>query len=181
MSDEVVHVPPLLPSGNVHNNNASPKQAHPAPTKPLTNSDNLMDQFNLTEILTELRNRKLRSSFMFLINEIPTDVVPLKPRCPAGSLLQVAMQPVNEDERRLELFDERVIRNALTLKETHEPVKMPEWLSVEQPWGESDRRKKRRDKKKKKKKKKRKRDAEEADTIDGTLREDERRARKKRK
>lgn len=141
-----------------------------------------MDQYNLTEILTELRGRKLRSSFMFLITEIPTDVVPLKPRCPAGSLLEIAMQPVNEDERRLELFDERVIRNALTLKEAANPLKMPEWLDIEQPWADEDKRKRRKDKKKKKKKKKRKRDREDPNALDPSrLDEEERRIRKKRK
>ncbi|KAI0567074.1 hypothetical protein FGB62_4g114 [Gracilaria domingensis] len=174
MSDKVVEVPVLSSSNN------APKSA-PA-QQPQNTSDDLMNQFNLTEILTELRTKKLRSSFMFLINEIPTDVVPLKPRCPAGSLLEIAMQPVNEDERRLELFDERVIRNALTLKESPDPVKMPEWLHVEQPWGDDDKRRKRREKKKRKKKKKRKREAEEADAMDASRHDDEeRRARKKRK
>lgn len=171
---------PRLQKGNAFTSVPNPQQT--APEKGAKHPDDLMKQFNLTEILTELRSRKLRSSFMFLISEIPNDVVPLKPRCPAGSLLEIAMQPVNEDERRLELFDERVIRNALTLKETGEPVKMPDWLQVEQPWGDDDKKKRRKDKRKKKKKKKRKREREEGDGLDSNrLDEEERRMRKKRK
>lgn len=147
-------------------------------------AEDLMAQFNLGEALNDLRSRKLRSSFTHYIAEIPTNVVPLKPRCPAGLLAEIARQPVNEDERRLELFDERVLRSALTLKESTEKVKMPTWLEIEQPWGEEDRKKRRRDKKKKKKKKKRKRISEDptpGEGDQGKYDEEEKRLRKKRK
>ena len=114
---------------------------------------------------------------MSYIPEIPTDKVPLKPKCPAGSLMEIALQPVNEDERVIEPFDERVVRAALTLKEADEKIAMPDWLSIEQTWnGEDERRKRRKDKKKKKKKKKRKRDRDGEDGGD-----DDERRRKKRK
>lgn len=134
-----------------------------------------MTQFGLAGVLSELRSRKLRSSFSHYISELSTEVVPLKPRCPAGRLAEIALQPVNEDERRLELFDERVLRNALTLKEGGEKPPLPDWLEVEQPWGDDEKRKKRRDKKRRKKRKKRKRNAE------GEEEDDEKRAKKKRK
>lgn len=145
-------------------------------------SEDLMVQFGLGDILADLRSRKLRSSFSHYISELPTNIVPLKPRCPAGSLAEIAHQPVNEDERKLEFFDERVLRNALTLKESPDKPKLPDWLDVEQAWGDEDRRKKKRDKKKKKKKKKRKRQAEDGgDDHTNRLDDDERRLRKKRK
>lgn len=138
-------------------------------------TEDLMTQFRLASVLSDLRSRKLRSSFSHYISELSTEVVPLKPRCPAGRLAEIALQPVNEDERRLELFDERVLRNALTLKEGGETPPLPDWLEVEQPWGDDEKRKKRRDKKRKKKRKKRKRNAE------GEEEDDEKRAKKKRK
>lgn len=140
-------------------------------------SEDLMKHFGLGDVLTELRSRKLRSSFMNYITELPTDKVPLKPRCPGGLLTPIANQPVNEDERVLEEFDERVLRAALTLKEDPTAVTMPAWLDEEQPWGDDERKKKKKDKKKKKKKKKRKRGVDD----DGRLDEEERRLRKKRK
>ena len=144
-----------------------------APPKP---ADNLMEQYGLMGVLAEMRSRKLRSSFMHYIPELPTDKVPLKPRCPAGTLMQIALQPMDEDEKVMELFDERVLRRALTLREGGK-VQMPEWLDQEQSWGDEERKKRRKDRKKKKKKKKRKRDREDGD---GKA-DDEDRKRKKRK
>lgn len=138
----------------------------------------LMEQYGLTDVLKELRSRKLRSTFMHYISEMPVDKVPVKPRCPGGTLGEIARQPINEDERPLDEFEERVLRNALTFKESNEPVKMPEWLEEEQPWENDERRKKKKDKKKKKKKKKRKRGG---DDDDARPDDDERRMRKKRK
>lgn len=138
----------------------------------------LMEKFGLKDVFTELRARKLRSTFMHYLVELPTDKVPIKPRCPGGTLGEIARQPINEDERPLEEFDERILRAALTLKETAEPIKFPDWLDEEQPWENDERRKKKREKKKKKKKKKRKRGAEDEE---GRHDDDERRMRKKRK
>lgn len=169
MSDQVVEVP-VQPT---------PRSSLLPTMTPATPqySEDLMVQFGLGDVLSDLRNRKLRSSFSHYIAEIPTSKVPLKPRCPAGSLAEIALQPINEDERRLEAFDERVIRNALTLKETGVATKMPSWLEEEQPWEQEERRRRRKDKKKKKRKKKRKREREDEDDPA----EEERHLRKKRK
>lgn len=182
MADEVVDVDM---QGNTEAAKTAAAEDDPRPvvTAPQYSED-LMEQFGLGDVLNDLRSRKMRSSFSHYISEIPTDVVPLKPRCPAGSLMEVAMQPINEDERRLELFDERVLRNALTLKESSTKVPLPEWLDVEQPWGDEDRKRRKKDRKKKRKKKKRKRnmeDAGHADGDDGAKDDDERRAKKKRR
>jgi hypothetical protein len=101
--------------------------------------------------------------------------------------MEIAMQPVNEDERRLEEFDERVLRAALTLREGGPRPALPAWLDEEQPIGDDDRRKRkeRRKKKKKRRSSKRKRDSEAGDgSADGhedALDDDERRLKKKRK
>lgn len=126
-------------------------------------SEDLMEQYGLREVLADLRSRKMRSTFANYITDIPSEKVPIRPRCAAGSLVEIAMQPANEDVRKLELFDERVLRGALSLKEGGEKPKMPDWLDVEVPMGEDERRasKKRREIRKSKKsdKKKRKRSA----------------------
>lgn len=151
------------------------------PTAPQYSED-LMVQFGLGDVLDGLRSRKMRSSFSHYITEIQKENVPLKPRCPAGSLAEIALQPINEDERRLELFDDRVLRNALTLKESAEKPPLPDWLDVEQPWGDDDRKKRRKDRRKKRKKKKRKRGHDDGgDGEDNGRDDDERRAKKKRK
>lgn len=147
-------------------------------------SEDLMVQFGLGDVLERLRSRKMRSSFSHYIAEIQKEHVPLKPRCPAGSLAEIAFQPINEDERRLEFFDERVLRNALTLKESDQKPPLPDWLEIEQPWGDDDRKKRKKDKRKKRKKKKRKRNHDDTGGEgEGGVRGDdeERRARKKRK
>lgn len=158
-----------------------PPQSEPSNNASVAASD-LMKSYGLDAVLAEMRSRKLRSSFMHYIAELPTEKAPIKPRCPAGQLAEIAYQPVNEDERVIEEFDERVLRAALALKEGGEPLKMPEWLDEEQPWADEDRRKKKKDKdkdkKKKKKKKKRKRSG---DDDEGRLDEEERRLKKKRK
>lgn len=182
MADEPVDVDVDL-QGNTETSKTSGPEEKPVVAAPQYSED-LMEQFGLGDVLNDLRSRKMRSSFSHYISEIPTDVVPLKPRCPAGSLIQVAMQPINEDERRLELFDERVLRNSLTLKESSAKVPLPDWLEVEQPWGDEDRKRRRKDRKKKRKKKKRKRNAEDAanaDGEDGGKDDEERRLKKKRK
>lgn len=143
-----------------------------------TPTNDLMKRYGLDVALMEMRSRKLRSSFMHYIAELPTEKAPIKPKCPAGLLSEIAYQPVNEDERTIEEFDERVLRAALSLKEGGESVKLPDWLEEEQPWGDDERRKKKKDKKKKKKKKKRKRGP---DDDEGRLDEEERRLKKKRK
>ncbi len=135
----------------------------------------LMAQFGLSSVLADMRKRKMRSSFANFIADVRSDVIPIKARCPRGSLMDIARMPVNEDERRLEPFDERVLRTALTLKESVEKPKLPEWLNEEVPLAD-DRDKKK--KKRRKKKKKRKRDGAEGD---GSLDDDERRLKKKRK
>lgn len=155
---------------------APPAQGDAACASSPTND--LMKRYGLDVALAEMRSRKLRSSFMHYIAELPTEKAPIKPRCPAGLLSEIAYQPVNEDERAIEEFDERVLRAALSLKEGGESVKMPDWLEEEQPWGDEERRKKKKDKKKKKKKKKRKRGA---DDDESRLDEEERRLKKKRK
>lgn len=180
MTEDIVEVPlgsglaSLTPAPNPSaQNNAS---TNPPPP---TDKDDLMNHFDLSDKLVEMRHRKIRSSFMHYIAELPNDNVPLKPRCPGGLLGEIARQPVNEDERALEDFDEQVLRAALTFKETdRDAVKMPEWLDEEQPWGDDERKKKKKDKKKKKKKKKRKRSG---DDDDGRLDEEEKRLKKKRK
>lgn len=150
------------------------------------NGEDLMSQYGLWDVLKELRARKLRSSFLHYITELSSDVVPLKPRCTAGGLKLVALQPVNEDERRLEEFDERVLRNGLALKESgEEKVELPKWLDDEQSWeGEDERKKRRKERRKKKKKKKRKRTQETGEGVSGPGgpdEDDEKRARKKKK
>lgn len=141
----------------------------------------LMAQFGLSGVLADMRKRKMRSSFANFVADVRSDVIPIKARCPKGSLVEIARMPANEDVRRLEPFDERVLRNALTLKESGEKPKLPDWLNEEVPLGEDEQRKKRRDKKKRKKKKKRRREgADGADGEDG-LDDDERRLKRKRK
>lgn len=145
--------------------------------------DDLMQQYGLSDVLTELRGRKLRSSFMNYLQELPTDKVPLKPRSPGGLIVPIARQPVMEDERPLEEFDERVLRAALTLKEGGK-VSMPAWLDEEQHYDADEmKRKKKKDKKKKKKKKKRKRALNDDDdpNAPSKLDDEERRLKKKRK
>lgn len=141
----------------------------------------LMAQFGLSGVLVDMRRRKIRSSFANYVGGVRNDVIPIKARCPKGSLMEIARMPVNEDERRLEPFDERVLRNALTLKESDEKPVPPAWLNEEVPLAEDEQRKKRKDKKKRKKKKKRKRDGADAAEGDDALDDDERRLKKKRK
>lgn len=181
MADEVIEVSGVMevPIKSAPLPDAEPQSAT-EPTLLASQTEDLMVQYGLSGVLSDLRARKLRSSFMQYISELPTDKVPLKPRCPAGQLMEIAAQPVNEDERRLELFDERVLRKALVLKETGEKVKMPEWLDIEQSWGDDDKRKRRKDRRKKKKKKKRKREREEDGGEGGRGDDDERRRKKRR-
>jgi hypothetical protein len=146
----------------------------------------VLEQYGLGSVLADLRSRKIRTTFSHYISDIPTDIVPVRPRCRAGSLMEIAMQPVNEDERRLEEFDERILRAALTLREGGPRPELPAWLDEEQPIGDDDRRKrKERRKKKKRRSSKRKRDGEGGDgSVDGhedALDDDERRLKKKRK
>ncbi len=143
-------------------------------------STDVMAQFGLDGVLADLRKRKMRSTFASYVADVPGDVIPIKVRCPAGSLMEVAMMPVNEDERKLELFDERVLRNALTLKESDEKPKFPDWLNEEVPWPDDEQRKRRKDKKKRRRRKKRKREGTDPGDDD-VLDEDERRLRKRRK
>ncbi len=89
----------------------------------------LMVQFGLSSVLEEMRKRKMRSSFAYYVADLADDVIPIKPRCTAGSLVEVAVMPVNEDERKLDLFDKRVLKNALTLKESFHKPKLPDWLN----------------------------------------------------
>lgn len=174
MADDIVAMVPTTSTGGEPAGSA----AGGAGVAVGTGSEDLMKHFGLGDVLTELRSRRLRSSFMNYIPELPTDKVPLKPRCLGGLLMPIARQPVNEDERVLEEFDERVLRAALTLREGGGSVKMPDWLDEEQQWDADERKKKKKDKKKKKKKKKRRRATED---DEGRLDEDERRLRKKRK
>lgn len=184
MSNDVVEMVPLAPEED----DTADAETLMEPSAPATGpqySEDLMVQFGLGDVLEQLRSRKMRSSFSHYIAEMQSEIVPLKPRCPAGSLAKIAFQPINEDERRLEPFDERVLRNALTLKETEQKPPLPDWLETEQPWGDDDRKKRRRDKKKKKKKRKRKRNHDDGNVEgeDGANKgdDDERRAKKKRK
>lgn len=149
-------------------------------------SADVLEQYGLSDVLTRLRARKLRTTFAHYLSDIPTNIVPIRPRCKAGSLMEIALQPVNEDERKLEEFDERVLHAALTLREGGPKPSFPAWLDEEQPLGDDDR-KKRREKRKKKKKKRSSKRKREGDT-DGTagdhedgLDDDEKALRKKRK
>lgn len=152
-----------------------------------SSSVDVLEQYGLSEVLNHLRARKLRTTFAHYLSDIPTDIMPIRPRCKAGSLMEIAMQPVNEDERKLEEFDERILRAALTLREGGPKLSLPTWLDEEQPLVDDDR-KRRRDKRKKKKKRrssKRKREGDgdgtgAGDHEDG-LDEDERRLKRKRK
>lgn len=134
----------------------------------------LLDQFALSKTLDEFRRRlaknTLRSTFLHYLPDLPVELdgarpgAPLRPRCRAGSLIEIARAPVNEDVRPLEEFDERVLRDALTMREGPERIPMPAWLDVEQKLGEDDRKRRRarelerRRKKKKKRSVKRKRE-----------------------
>jgi len=139
----------------------------------------------LDGVLADMRKRKMRSSFANFIADVASDVIPIKPRCPRGSLVEIARMPVNEDERHIKQFDERVLRNALTLQESAEKPKLPEWLNEEVALPDEEARRKRKEKKKRRKKKKRRRDGERSGTPggegDGTLDDDEKRLKKKRK
>lgn len=140
-----------------------------------------MGHYGLSAVLVDMRKRKMRSSFVNFIGDVRGDVIPIKPKCPVGSLMEVARMPVNEDERRIEQFDERVLRNALTLKESTEKPVLPQWLNEEVAPTDDEVRKKRKDKKKRKKKKKRRREGAEGGEGDGSLDEDEKRLKKKRR
>lgn len=137
--------------------------------------NDLLVQYGLMGVLDDMRKRKIRSTFVNFIADLPKDVFPFKPRCKAGSLKEVALMPVNEDERQLALFDERVLRNALTLTESTEKPVLPDWLDEEQEMSASEKRKKK-DKRRKKKKKQKRKDGK-GDGLD----DDERRLRKRRK
>lgn len=139
----------------------------------------VMAQYGLDGVLSELRRRKVRTTFAQYCADVPDVVIPIKARCPMGSLMEVAMLPVNEDERKLEPFDERVLRNALTLKESAEKPQLPKWLEEETPWPDEDLRRRR--KKKKKRRRKRRRDGKAEGAEEAVLDEDERRMKKKRK
>lgn len=134
----------------------------------------LLVQYGLTGVLDDMRKRKMRSTFVNFIADLPKDVFPFKPRCKVGSLREIALMPVNEDVRRLALFDERVLRNALTLTESPEKPALPDWLDEEQEITAEEKRKKK-DKRRKKKKQKRK------DGKGDGLDDEERRLRKRRK
>lgn len=143
-----------------------------------------MTQFGLDGVLADMRKRKMRSSFANFIADVASDVIPIKPRCPRGSLVETARMPVNEDERHIKQFDERVLRNALTLQESAEKPKLPDWLNEEVALPDEEARRKRKEKKKRRKKKKRRRDGDRGGTPggeDGSLEEDEKRLKKKRK
>jgi hypothetical protein len=157
-----------------------------------TDGLDLLAQYGLSAVLTDMRARKLKPTFQHYLSNVPTDVVPIRPRCRAGSLMVIAMQPVNEDERVLEEFDARVLRGALTLHEGSERPALPAWLDEEQPADEDERKKRRERRKKKKKRKekggKRKREGEGGEDEGGgvggredVLDEDERRLKKKRR
>lgn len=146
----------------------------PAPSAPSTTpiagaspplAADFIDSYGLGPALAELRGTKLRSTFAHYLSDIPVADVPLRPRCPAGSLMELALAPANEDERELVPFDERTLRSALVLSEGGPPVPMPEWLSVEQAWDEVDDRRRRRKEKRRKRRKRRRR--EEGDAGDG--------------
>lgn len=70
----------------------------------------LLDYFGLRSVLDDLRQRKLRSTLSHCIADIPGDETPINPKCAAGSLVEVALQPAAEDERNFEIFDERALR-----------------------------------------------------------------------
>lgn len=146
----------------------------PAPSAPSTTpiagaspplAADFIDSYGLGPAFAELRGTKLRSTFAHYLSDIPVADVPLRPRCPAGSLMELALAPANEDERELVPFDERTLRSALVLSEGGPPVPMPEWLSVEQAWDEVDDRRRRRKEKRRKRRKRRRR--EEGDAGDG--------------
>lgn len=117
-----------------------------------------IDSYGLGPALAELRSAKLRSTFAHYLTDIPVADVPVRPRCPAGSLMELALAPANEDERELVPFDERSLRSALVLTEGGPPVPMPEWLSIEQAWDEDDDRRRRRKEKRRKRRKRRRRE-----------------------
>ena len=111
--------------------------------------------------MKNLRQQRLRLSFSHYIADISNNEdFPIRPRCRAGIVMEIAARPVDEDEGKLEDFDERVLHNALTFKESGEPVPLPEWLDEEQPCTDAERRKRRKDRWKKKRKKKRKREGQ---------------------
>jgi hypothetical protein len=142
----------------------------------------LLEAFGLRDLLETFRKRlsrnTLRTTFLHYVTDLPVEVdgpragAPIRPRCRAGSLMEIARAPANEDVRVLEEFDERVLRGALTLREGAK-VEMPAWLEVEQKMGVDDRRRRkerereRRRKKKKRKSGKRKRDGEEEAATGG--------------
>jgi len=127
----------------------------------------------LSGVLERLRGRKLRSTFSTSVANFSTEEAPIKARCVGGSLMDVVHQPVNEDVRKYEEFDSRLLRTALVLREETDPEKkvleQPEWMSQDMPWGEDGKRKGKK-KSKKKKKKKRRRNPDGAEDDEGRKR-----------
>ncbi|KAJ8902131.1 hypothetical protein NDN08_006539 [Rhodosorus marinus] len=115
----------------------------------------LLEYSGLRKDLNELKQLaargKMRSSFSHLIADIPGEDTPINPKCSAGSICEVALQPAAEDERNFEPFDERALRLALVLSEDKEPIPQPAWLKIDQAAIGDE--KKRRKKKKKKRRK----------------------------
>ena len=118
-----------------------------------------------------MRKTKLHSTFNHYITELSSNPdCPIRPRCKAGSLLQLVYQPEDEDIRKIEEFDERVLRNAMTLKESEEAVELPEWLNEVQGWTDLERRRRRKKKKRKKRKRENGGGGDEGEEDGGSLR-----------
>jgi hypothetical protein len=141
----------------------------------------LLAEFGLGEMLENFRRRlaknTLRTTFLHYVTDLPVEPdgaragAPVRPRCRAGALMEIARAPANEDVRELQEFDERVLRDALTMREGPDRIPMPAWLDVEQKVGLDDRRRRkdrereRRKKKKKRRSVKRKRDGEDDGAV----------------
>lgn len=181
----------------------APALAGPSPPLPFVHASgggaDLLAQFGLGDMLDNFRRRlaknTLRTTFLHYVTDLPVELdgaragVPLRPRCRAGSLMEIARAPVNEDVRVLEEFDERVLRDALTMREGPDKIPMPAWLEFEQKLGSDDRRRRkerereRRKKKKKRRSGKRKRDGEEdpGAALVGDMEADAKKKKKKRR
>ncbi|GJQ11510.1 hypothetical protein GpartN1_g3301.t1 [Galdieria partita] len=120
-------------------------------------------------MLTDLWNSPLSVTFRndYLDGELRDKNV-TKPRCPMGSLVEIAQRPDEEDNTCLVPLDEKLLRRAFPPSDME--VQEPEWLQQEQPLRIPSYLKKTH-----KRKSKRKRDKEETRQTTGEIEEQKKR------
>ena len=127
----------------------------------------VLARFGLDGVVEELSACALRSTFLQVLVDVkPGTNAPIKPRCPAGTLLDVVMRRRSERQRledvKVSSLDSRVLEGITNFRaDKGNQLPLPSWIQETQPW--MDDRRARRKRQKKKKRKRRRRDAEEDD------------------